>query len=262
MAPRASIPELHHRLIDALLRPVVAVARHFRVPISEVERLCRLAYYRELRRGTNITQAEVARVFGKSLRTVVGVERQLRSDYLAPEAAVELSRRIEEVLTGGPHTLDALTAAIGGADETEVERAVVALTTVGRVRTHMGKESDEPSYSLQERFQSLVKGDLLARIDGLVHQLEVLGSAVRARFYGNGDTRPTVARTLAFVGRAPDVERMCRELVRELRMQAIDVEEAALREGGRQRYGVTFAIAPLDPQDTNEGGQNRNEEIS
>ena len=242
----APIPELQRRVIYALLQPVVALCRRFHVPLDVIEGLTRLAYYEELRRRGNATQSQVAEVFGTSLRTVVGVERRFRTDFLTPEYEMELARRLEEALGAGPRGSDELAAELAAAGA-GVARSLASLAGTGRVIAS-GSNGDE-HFALSGRFQSLVRDDLLGRIDGLRHQLEVLTAAVTARFLGDGDERPSVARTLAFLGRPEDVQTMIDELVRALRLRAIDVEERALEGGPRERYGVTMAIAPIDERE-------------
>jgi len=243
----APIPELQRRLIYALLQPVAALCRRFRVPLDVVEGLCRLAYYEELRRGQQATQSQIASIFGRSLRTVVGVERRFRSDFLSPQYEVELSRKLEERLAVGEATVAELATELD-APEDEISRLLTGLVATGRAVN----EGDR--FALSERFQSLVTDDLRARIDGLKHQLDVMTAAVRARFLTREDTRPSVARTLSFVGTPDDVETMIDNLVRTLRLQAIDVEENALKGGNFDRYAVTMALAPVqDPSaDTQE----------
>ena len=238
----ASVPELQRRLVFALLRPAVRVCRRFRIPLDVIEQLARLAYYEELRAG-GATQVEVAEILGKSIRTVVNVERLARSGFMAPEDEVRLARHLEEVLAEGPQSTVALAARLDHT-EAEVERAVLGLVGAGRAR------ATETGFVLAERFQSLVQDDIHARLVGLEHQLEVMTASVVRRFFGASDGRPTAARTLSFVGTAADVQGLADELIRTLRLKAVDVEERALEVGGYDRYGVTFAVAPADPERT------------
>ena len=88
----------------------------------------------------------------------------------------------------------------------------------------------------------------MARIDGLKHQLEVMTATVKSRFLEESGDRPSMARTLSFMGRPEHVSEMADAVVRDLRLKAIDVEESALSETGYQRYAVTVALAPLDEE--------------
>ncbi len=244
MSELPPVPELQRRLVFVLLRPVMAICRRLRVPLDMLEELCRLAYYEELRRRGSATQAEVAEVFGTSLRTVVGVGRGYRGAFLAPEYEVELSRRIEEALTERAATADALAGRLN-VELKETRRALMGLVAAGRVAMVDG-EGDDATYGYVEKHPSLVRADLLTRLDGLRHQLEVLGTAVERRFLDDRDPRPSMARTVSFLGGPEEVEALADELVRTLRLRAIDVEERALRQGGHDRYGLTMALAATD----------------
>jgi hypothetical protein len=93
----STIVELQRHLLYAFLGPVASLAKRFRIPLEELERLTRLAYYEDLRKS-NATHPEIAEMFGTSLRTVAGVSKHHRSDFLEPQEAVELIRRLEETL--------------------------------------------------------------------------------------------------------------------------------------------------------------------
>jgi DNA-binding XRE family transcriptional regulator len=243
----ATLPELKRRLLYRLFQPAVGLARQLHVPLDEIEQLCRLAYFEELRRTEGLTQAEVAKRVGRSLRTVTALERELQSDFLAPAAEVELARRVEEALGAGPASLDELVLRLGSAPAEQVQGLVAQLCTAGHV---FSDGQVPPRYALTQRFQSLVHSDLLARLDGLKHQLEVLSAVVKRRFFPDAaDSRPSVARTLAFVGRSEDVEHFAKELVQLVRHRAVDLEEKALGAPPHDRYAITFALVPTeDPQ--------------
>ncbi len=248
MTDEATIPELERRLISALLQPVVSMCRRFRVPLNELEGLCRVAYYEELRhRGDKATQAEVAEVFGTSLRTVVGVEKRYQGRFDADDAETTRWRRVEQALTSEGQSVEALAGQLD-IDNGELRRTLSGLVAAGRAVVEADAEGIE-SFVRTERYRSLVRADLVARIDGLKHQLEVVESAVRRRFVETDDERPAVARTLSFLGTEADVAKLADLLVKTLRLEAIDVEERALEGGGYQRYGATFAVAPVDGSD-------------
>lgn len=236
-----STSELQRRLVFSLLRPVARLARRFALPLKTIEELARLAYYAEARRDQT-PQSEVARRFGKSLRTIGSLERMLRSNFLAPEAEVEAFRRVEAALEQEPATI----AEMGertGMDPDEVGRLLSGLVAAGRVL-----EQVDGRYALDRRFQSLVQDDLKARVDGLNHQLDVVLGAVQARFLS--PSKEAMARTLDFVVRPEDVPALADAIVRALRTQVIDAEEAALKQGGFSGYGVTIALAPrLEDED-------------
>ena len=166
----------------------------------------------------------------------------MRSNFLAPEAEVEAFRRIEAALAQTPCTLAEVSARTGLQTE-DVERRLSGLLAAGRVL-----EQADGQFALDRRFQSLVRDDLKARVDGLNHQLDVVLAAVQARFLS--PSREAMARTLDFVVRPEDVPALADTIVRMLRTQVIDAEEAALKQGGFEGYGVTIALGPLPAEDT------------
>lgn len=240
MSSIPSVTELERRVLFALVGPAAAWCRKMRVPLSEFEQLSRLAYYEELRSRGNATQAQVADVFGKSLRTIVEVERQYRSEFLAPEYEESLSRRVEEALTDAPQTVAALAVAVD-ADPSDVERVVGALNVIGRV-----DGNNDSGYFRRPELRAMVRDDLLARIDGLKNQLDVLMATVNNNFARNEQKSPSMARTLAFVGTPESIKEMGASIARELRLRAIEVEEQALEEGRYEHYGLTFALAATE----------------
>lgn len=239
-ADKTSTSELQRRLVFSLLRPVARLARRFALPLKAVEELARLAYYAEARRDQT-PQAEVARQFDKSLRTIGSLERQLRSDFLAPEEEVEAFRLVEAALEQAPLSAAELSARLG-VDDAEITRRLQGLLAAGRVT-----KAGDGAYALDRRFQSLVQEDLKARVDGLNHQLDVVLGAVQARFLA--PSREAMARTLDFVVRPEDVPALADAIVRTLRAHVTDAEEAALKRGGFNGYGVTVALAPSDTDD-------------
>lgn len=249
VSDETTVPEVARRLVYTLLGPAAKLCVRFRVPVGELEQLARLAYYSELR-GQGLTQAEAARISGKSRRTVVSAEQQLRSDFLAPQEVVTLSRRVEEAIDAGPRTLEAVAAELG-ADEDEVEHVLEALVAAERAVLNQ-KTDGSRTWREAGRFRSLVIDHLPARLDGLRHQLEVLVTAVTARFFTD-DARPAVGRTLSFRGAAEDVRRFVDELIGVVRHNAVDIEERALQGGERDRYAITLALAPMGQDEPSEG---------
>ncbi|MFN3198487.1 MAG: hypothetical protein ACE366_08735 [Bradymonadia bacterium] len=237
-----SIPEHQRRLVYSLLRPVARLCRRFHLPLKAVEELCRLAYYEELKRTPDLTQTDMARLLGTSLRTVGNLAHQHRGDFLSPEQEQGLAREIEEALSHGPLSLDGLIAALTHVSPDQIQRLLPSLVDSGRLTAEAGSPV---TYRLEPAWVSLVREDMQARIDGLNHQLDVIAAAVRTRFLAI-DERPAVARTLSFAGTPEDMQKLGRAIAQQLRVLCSEAEEDALEAGGHQRYAVTFALAPVD----------------
>jgi hypothetical protein len=242
----ATAVELQRRMLFALLRPVVRLGARFRVPLKVIEELCRLAYFEQLRHEEALSQQETAKLLGRSLRTIGHLEKQYKGDFLAPEDELSFLREVEDALSEGALALGELKARFSGElwPEGELERAVQSLVSAGRLEAQEGGAR----YALNRSYQSLVREDLSARLDGLKHQLDVVTNAITARFFKEGE--PSMARTLAFVADEQDMQEMLAELVRTLRSRCVEVEERALEKGRFRRFALTFAAAPMDDDQT------------
>jgi len=240
---KPSLTEIKRRLVFTLLKPAVRLSRQLRLELAAVEELCRMAYFEEVRVRGRASQAQTAALMGKSLRTVGKLEMRYREGFLVPETALEQTREVEDALDDDDGaTLEQVKARVPHLGGPEVERLLESLAEVGRVVRDGSRQ--EPRYRLNTAFVSLVRDDLDAQLDGLLHQLDVITAAVRARFFKPGQ-RPALARTLSFVSDADSMEDLGDGVVMELRRRCIETEERALKRGVRERYAVTFVLAPL-----------------
>lgn len=234
--------ELQRRLVYALFRPAMRLCRAFRLPLGVVEELCRMAYFEEIRLRGGASQAQTASLMGKSLRTVGNLERQHRSDFLAPATALARGREVEDVLGDTPRGLSEIQQRTPHIAPEETERILDGLVSVGRV--HVSGSNGERQFVLNPAFVSLVRDDLDGQLDGLGHQLDVIVSAVRTRFLDHD--RHAVARTLSFVAEPEQMDALGDEFVLDLRRKCIEAEEAALKGRTGKKYAVTFVLTPLD----------------
>ena len=233
-------------LVLALLRPAARLGRRFHLPLKTLEELVRLAYFETLRQGGRVSQSEVARLTGMSLRTIGGLERQAREGVAATAEERALQRHLEELLgRGGPLTAGEIAERFDAAPPETTERMLTALTAEGRLLCQgTGRDA---RYALDPHYVSLVGPDRAARLDGLNHQLEVLGAAVAARFLRS--ERRGLARTLSFVATPAALDALLQALPKAFRELCAAAEEASLDQPGHHTYGATFAIGPLGPAD-------------
>ncbi|MEO1267006.1 MAG: hypothetical protein AAFX99_02845 [Myxococcota bacterium] len=250
-APQTDDPptwsELQRRLAFTLLRPAMRLCRLFRLPLSTVEELCRMAYFEEVRFGGHHSQAETALLMDRSLRTIGNLERQYRSDFLAPESELSFEREVEEMFSSGPLTVDHLAEELPHLDRVDLERLVGSLVNMGRLLEEGDPDGDETRYALNRDFVSLMRDALDAQLDGLGHQLGVIAQAVLSRFVA--PERAAMARTLSFVALPEDMEALGDDMVFYLRGKCIKAEEKALKVRAFKRFAVTFAMAPMDQDD-------------
>jgi transcriptional regulator with XRE-family HTH domain len=223
------------------------LCRRFGLQLGEVERLCRVAYYDELRGDGGLTQAEVAEFMGKSRRTVVSLERTRQTQFPAPGEEIGLARRVESALLAGPLGFDELLDALGDVPADDLRRQIKQLRGLGRFERRAGDA--EELLRLGDGYRSFVGETHERMLGGLAHQLEVINNALDARFLGRGEG-VAMGRTFAFAAREEDVQEMAQALIRELRHRAVEVEEAALHSGDPfGQYGFTLAVGPVKEEE-------------
>ncbi len=228
------------RIVFSLLRAAVRVAAGFGMPLTRVVQLTQLAYFAELRRDRPRDLAGIAEQLGVSLRTAGTLNRKLRTGFFAPENEVEPMRTVTAALLGSDLRLDELVHATG-LDEPTLARATRLLVEHGWV------QDDGGVLRMRRGVRSFVAPDASRRIDGLNNQMDVLASSVRHRFAA--EPAPTAAgRSWVFAAQRADFTGFVDETVAHMRHRAVDLEEAALRRGTLERYGVTIAFAPVQEE--------------
>lgn len=234
-----AVEELSSRLVFSLLQAAVRVATRVHMPLDRITELLRTAYFVEYRRRHPRDLEEVAKKLGVSLRTAGTLNRSLKGDFFTPETRVEPLRLVTGALLGQPRTAEELET-VTGMELAEVKRAVRHLEEVGWATT-----SPEGAVELSGSFRSFLADDLMARVDGINHHMAVVADSVWERFVRRNSTTAG-ARTWAFAARAEDVAEAMQRVFGMLRSEAISMEEGALKDGVRERYGITLAVAPLE----------------
>ena len=228
---------LSSRLVFSLLRGAVRLAARFEMPMAKLIQLTRLAYFAELRRQSPRDLAWVADRLDLSVRTAGSMNKVLKGDFFAPETEVQPIRDVTRILLKGPQTTDQLMAATGlGAGETS--RVVHLLQANGWVASADG------THTMKSGVRSFVTADLDRRIDGLNNQMDLLTRSVWSRFVDGDDTH-AAARSWVFAAESHAFQAFSARAIRELRHGAVDLEEAALRDGHHDRYAVTIAFSAM-----------------
>ena len=239
----SSLTKFNRRLVYTVLKPAVRLARMLRLPLGVVEELCRMAYFEEVRIRSRASQAETATLMGKSLRTIGSLERKFRGDFLAPERELGLARELEATLSQTPLTLDDIQQSVPHLERDDITRILESLVIVGRV-TASDPDHAATRYTLNPQFVSLVEDDVSAKLDGLLHQLDVILEAIKSRFF-NTSKHPARARTLTFSADPKSMEALGDDLILELRKRCIEAEELALKNNINDQYAVTFVLTPI-----------------
>lgn len=233
--------ELPARLVFSLLQAAVRLAARVHMPLDRITDLLRTAYFLEHRRKHPRDLQVIADKLGVSLRTAGSLNKQLKEPFFAPETEVEPIRIITGALLGAPSSIEGL-AAITQLDIVEVRRAIKHLQELGWV------DVDEHEVArLAGTLRSFVTEDLQRRVDGVNHQLAIIADSVWARF-ARGEDDTAGARSWSFAARPEDVEAAMERTFKALRAEAVEMEEAALEQGGGARYGITVAFAPREEE--------------
>ncbi len=229
--------ELSSRLVFSMLRGAVRLAARLEMPMAKLLQLTRLAYFAELRQKSPRDLAWVADRLDLSVRTAGTMNRVLKGEFFAPETEVQPIRNLTRILLAGPSTTEHLMEQ-SGLDEGDITRLLHLLRANGWVTT------DKSIHTMKSGVRSFVTEDLDRRIDGLNNQLDVVGKSVWSRFVEGDETHAT-ARSWVFAAESHAFQAFSARAIRELRHGAVDLEEAALRDGNYARYGVTIAFSAL-----------------
>lgn len=233
-----NVVELPARLVFSLLQAAARLAARVEMPLGQLTDLLRTAYFLEYRRRHPRDLATVAEKLGVSIRTAGTLNRELKGDFFKPETAVEPVRRVTTALLGR-HLSYAQLQDETGLDLGEVRRAVAQLVEIGWVQV----EGDVAHLSTSLR--TYLTDDLQRRVDGVNHQLAIIADSVWSRFV-RGNNRSAAGRSWSFVARPADVEAALERTLATLRAEAVNLEDAALAEGGTDRFAMTLAVTPLE----------------
>jgi ParB-like chromosome segregation protein Spo0J len=216
------------RLVYSLLKPAVAMAARFHVPMRTLAELLRLAYFEVLRRE-GLSQAAVGERLGQTARHMRTLESRLKGDFFTAEAEVGLVREVESEVARSSPTAKQLAAALPGWSEDDVERAVTTLVEEGRV------VRDKTRLKIAQRYLVLGSDKFHHRVDALNHFLGGVTQAVLQRLLFD-ERDEAMVKTISFVARPARLQEFLRTLEANLRREIAALEEDASFEGEGQRY--------------------------
>jgi hypothetical protein len=185
--------ELAHRVIYALARPVVKMARLFGVPLKELANLVEMAYFHEMR-AHGMTLRETSDALSVSQRKAVRLAKQLRENFIQPEVHHNLPRRIEFLLWSQPMSTARLNQVLPDVEAEHIDAAVNELLGEGRIEQVDGGKVER--FAPVSSLRKLPRDTWLRRIGALNSFADNLTDATHGRFFGR-DPR-AFARTLSF----------------------------------------------------------------
>ncbi len=236
--PGAGFYEYKQRVIYSLFRAAVRIGVRLRVPLDSMLNLFRMAYFHEAREGEGYELAEIADLFGKSLRTVSSLHRSYRADFFRPEREIQLRRAVAEALRHSPSTRDQLVARFTGRDSAEIDAAIDDLLREERlvaVGEALHRNPSDHNY--------FDETDIGRRIDGLNRQMDILSQTVWSRLVAEGNGAG-FARSYVFSATDRGFEVLVQGVLEKLRDEAISADAEAGDTG--QRRGFTIAATTLE----------------
>ena len=236
----AAETELSLRVLYSALLPAVRLALAVGVPLKDLLGWAEVAYFHEARRR-GFRMREIAERFDISMRKAAQLSKRLKRHFLRPELEHELPRRVEFVLWAGPLSEPRIAQAVPAEDPADVRAALDRLLAEGRVVELEGRTA---RYAVVRSESRLVRGAMLARIDGLNNLLGSVAHAVYGRFFAAEER--AFARTVSLRVRPQDyarLERLYRETIWET-LKAMD--DAASGAPDAEVVDVSILWAPGD----------------
>jgi hypothetical protein len=216
------------RLVYSLLKPAVAMAARFHVPMRTFAELLRLSYFEVLRRE-GLSQAAVGERLGQTARHMRTLARKLKSDFFEAESEVGLVREVESEIARSRPTTKRLHESLPGWPSAEIDRALETLLAEGRVTR------DKSRLETAARYLVLSSDKFHHRIDALNHFLGGVTRAVAQRLLFE-DREHAMIKTISFVAHPDRFQEFLRTLEANLRRDIAALEEDAQFEGTGKRY--------------------------
>ena len=237
--------ELEERLIYALLRPAVRLAMHSRLPMKEMVRLAKVAYFQELR-ANGLTLQETAQALDASMPTAARLSKELKRNFLKPAIEHQLPQRIEFILWAEPQSRARLHQVLNDHASEDIDSAIEKMLQKGHIRRLQG---DNDVFELEAPKITHIKNDWFARIGSLNHILDNLSDTVSTRFLENKNN--AFARTINFRIPRPLMGRL-EAFYREVIWQSlVDFDDAA-RDADQTndvRFSLFWHAEPTDTDD-------------
>jgi hypothetical protein len=239
---RPEIPdsELRQRVVYALLKSVVGLAKRFSFPLKDFLDLAEMAYFHELKKDGG-TLEEIAESLDISRRKAVDLSNRLKRNFLENAEDTELGWRIEFMLWVGAMTEGRIAQSLSGAEREDVEDVLDELVEQGRV---VRDDGNPPSYRIPDEELRLYRDNWMAKINGLENLATNLGNTVFGRFFG--DVAASFARTVTFRIREQDIETL-ETFYRETfwpRLKSLDEEGAKAEDDEVQNLDLSILWAP------------------
>ena len=227
--------ELEERLIYALLRPAVRLAMRSRLPMKELIRLVKIAYFQELR-AVGLTLQETADALDASLPTAARLSKELKRNFLKPELEHQLPQRIEFMLWAQPLSRARLHQVLTDHPAHDIDDALDVMLEDGR----LARVGDADVFELQAPQVRMVSDRWFVRIGSLNHILDNLSQTVVTRFFDAKPAHEAFARNLNLRVPSGAIDRLHRFYEEVLWPSLVAIDETAADEDEVHDVRLTF----------------------
>ena len=237
----ATFVEYKHRIVYSLFRAAVKVGLRLGLTMNAMVKLLRMAAFEQARQEQGRELAEIAAIFGKSLRTVSGLHREYRGEFFKPERDIALRRDVAALLARRPADLDGIAAHFEGLSSIELAAAVADLEREKRIVRHGGLLHRNP-----EDRVFYDDNDIARRVDGLNRQMDIVADTVWNRLVDAEAGHTAIARSYVFQAHPDRFEALLDRLTDSIRDNAIAADAATrVGDGAHGRCAITLAATPL-----------------
>ncbi len=240
--------ELEERLIYSLLRPAVRLAMRSRLPMKELIRLAKIAYFQELR-AVGLTLQETADALDASLPTAARLSKDLKRNFLRPELEHQLPQRLEFMLWAGPLSRARLHQVLTDHPPHDVDEALEAMVKEGRVAKVEGGDA----FELQAPKVRMVSDEWYARIGSLNHILDNLSQTVTTRFFDTEPSQHAFARNLNLRVPSAILDRLHRLYEEVLWPSLVAIDEESVDQDDVHDVRLTFFWHAKPQEDSPDG---------
>lgn len=226
------------RILFTMFYPAVKTAADFNYPLDTVKDMMTLALWREAKRKHSTINV-ISLIFGKSTRTIKALSARFNKGGFFEETETNLTRRIEDMLSQRPMSIDELAERLPHCNEFDSTRlAVRTLLQEGRI-AEMERIPGRPvRYQLVLGHRNLYSAaNWEARIDGLSEHLEVMTETILQRFIGD-EPDEAAARTFSFRACPEEARAFREELLAFIRARVPELEAAAEGMNDARTYGL------------------------
>lgn len=222
-----SFIETRLRIVALALKPALTISRVMALPLDDLQALVAIGLYKDAR-ARGMSHPAIAKRFGKSLRTIAWLSKQVRRNELGaqPTRQLEVRRRVIELVPRRKFVKIAQVAAIFSARE-----QAIALDEIEQLVTEGVYERKNDTIRSLLPFVALTSEELSQRLAAVEHFFSIVTQVLHQRFFtmpNGAHTAPEAfARSLSFQASREDLVSLRKELYDHIQKKVTQVDERA-----------------------------------